>query len=83
MAISSMIVQPVTNSVDTVVKALTDLAGVTVHSITPKQEIIIIAEAASLQQVNEVARTIEGIPGVLGVFPAYITTADEQEDTAN
>lgn len=83
MAISSMIVQPMTGSVGTVLKAFAVIDGVTVHSVTPKQEIIIIVEATSLQQVNEIARTLEVIPGILGVFPTYITTADKREATLN
>ena len=79
MAISSMIVQPMNGSASAVSKALADMDGVTVHSVTLKQEIIIVLEATSLKQVNEAARTIEVIPGVLGVFPTYITTADEKE----
>ncbi|WP_094605739.1 Chaperone NapD [Sporomusa silvacetica DSM 10669] len=80
MAISSMVIQPVTGSINMVSQALSAISGVTVHSVSPKQEIIIVVEATSLKQVNEVARTIEVIPGVLGVFPTYITTADEKED---
>ncbi|SDD57406.1 chaperone NapD [Sporomusa acidovorans] len=83
MAISGMLIQPRTDAVSAVAKALSDIEGVTVHSVTPQQEIIIVVEAASLQQISEVARTLETIPGVLGVFPTYITTADEQEDEVN
>lgn len=83
MAISGMIIQPKPDSVNAVSQALSGMSGVTVHSVTPKQEIIVVVEAASLQQVNEVARTLEVIPGVLGVFPTYITTADEKEDEIN
>lgn len=83
MAISSMIVQPMTGSVGAVLKAFADIDGVTVHSVTPKQEIIIIVEATSLQQVNEIAHTLEVIPGILGIFPTYITTADEREAKIN
>jgi len=79
MAISSMIVQPMHGSASAVSKALADIDGVTVHSVTLKQEIIVVVEATSLQQINEIARTIEVIPCVLGVFPTYITTADEKE----
>ncbi len=83
MAISGMIIQPKPDSVNAVAHALSGINGVTVHSVTPKQEIIVVVEAASLQQVNEVARSLEVIPGVLGVFPTYITTADEKEDEIN
>lgn len=83
MAISGMLIQPKPDSVNAVSLALSGINGVTVHSVTPKREIIVVVEAASLQQINEVARTLEVIPGVLGVFPTYITTADEREDEVN
>jgi len=81
MAISSMIVQPAAHSLKRITEELSNTTGVTVHSVTPKQEIIIVVEAASLDGINKAARTIEAISGVLGVFPAYVTTADE--DGAN
>lgn len=79
MAISSMIVQLAADSLERITEELARINGVTVHSVTPKQEIIIVVEATSLNAVNEVARKIEGIPGILGVFPTYITTADEED----
>lgn len=79
MAISSMIVQPASGSVNVVARELSAIDGVAVHAITPKQEIIIVVEADSLDAIDTVAQTIEATVGVLGVFPAYITTADQED----
>ncbi|TCL37364.1 periplasmic nitrate reductase chaperone NapD [Anaerospora hongkongensis] len=80
MAIASMIIQPAANATERVATELSGLCGVTVNSITSKQEIIIVVEAASLNAVSEVAHAVEAISGVLGVFPSYITVADETAD---
>jgi nitrate reductase NapD len=79
MAIASMIVQPVAGLIRQVTEALTGINGVTVHTVTDKQEIIIVVEAASLDIVSETARHIEGINGVVNVCPSYVTTADEED----
>lgn len=78
MAIASMIVQPVTYQLNKVVEELSAISGITVHSTTSKAEIIILIEADSLQSVNEIAQQVEKLAHVLGVFPTYVTTADEQ-----
>lgn len=80
MAIASIIVQPAANATERVTKELSRICGVTMNSITPKQEILIVVEAASLDAISEVAHAVEAISGVLGVFPAYITVADETAD---
>lgn len=80
MAIASMIVQPVTNQLNKVVEELSAISGVTVHSTTPKAEIIILIEADSLHSVNTISQEVEKLTHVLGVFPTYITTADEEEN---
>lgn len=80
MAISSVIVQPANNKMAKVVAELSAIYGVTVHTTTAKQEIIIIVEADSLDALNKIAHDLEKIEDVLGVFPAYITTADEEEE---
>lgn len=79
MAIASMIVQPSPASVLRIRDELTALEGVTVHCVTPKGEVIVLVEAGSLQAVERIARDMEGIPGVFGVFPTYITLEDEGE----
>ncbi|WP_371373071.1 chaperone NapD [Sporomusa aerivorans] len=83
MAISSMIVKPRIASVEQVTGLLAGMKGVSVHAVTDRQEIIIVVEAASLNLINETARCIGAQPGVLGVFPAYITMADEEATTVN
>ncbi len=77
MAISSMIIQTSPNAVQRVTEELAGICGVSVHGVSPKQEIIIVVESVSLSAAVDTARKIEAITGVLGVFPAYVTMADE------
>lgn len=72
MTIASMIVQPAPACAGQVAAELTVLDGVTVHSITPSQQIIVVIEALSLQGVSDIARNIESRPGVSGAYPAYV-----------
>lgn len=80
MAIASMIVQPAPGQTGPVAERLARLGGVTVHAVTPKQEIIVVVETASLEEANLAARSIEAVPGVLGVYPSYVTVADEETE---
>lgn len=80
MAISSMVIQ-VTSEIDKVVAELSKISGVTVHTTTPKQEVIIVVEALTLEDLSQIAENLQTLPGVIGVFPAYVTTEDE--DAAN
>lgn len=77
MAIASMIIQAAGERTNTVIAALEDICGITVHSVTAKEEIIIVVETDSLAEVTQIARQVEQLSHVLGVFPAYISTADE------
>jgi nitrate reductase NapAB chaperone NapD len=77
MAIASMIIQPHSVCMDRVMEELAAIEHVTVDSTTLKHEIIIVVEAPTLDDVSAVARKIEGITGVAGVFPVYVTTEDE------
>lgn len=77
MAIASMIVQPANDAVDRVIAELTGISGVTVHTTTPNNQIIVVVEAPSLDDVNFLAKTMELIPGVAGVFPTYVYTEDD------
>lgn len=80
MAIASMIVQPVSQKLEQVIVELAAITGITVHTTTPKEDIIIIVEADSLNAVEVLARYVEQLDGVLGVYPSYVTTADEETE---
>ena len=78
MAIASLIIQSTTDLLNKVVADLSQLPEITVHSTTLKQEIIIMIEGSSLNQVSRIAEQIQALEGVIGVFPTYITTEDEE-----
>lgn len=79
MAIASLIVLPAADRTAPVAKTLSGIPGVSVHSLTAKGEVIVLTEAADLDSLNRLSRRIADVPDVLGVFPAYVTTADEPE----
>lgn len=79
MAIASMIVLPAADRAVPVAQTLSGIPGISVHSLTAKGEIIVLTEADSLDALSRLSRQLEAVPDVLGVFPAYVTTADEAE----
>jgi nitrate reductase NapAB chaperone NapD len=80
MAIASMLVQSSPDALVHVADALTEMPGVTVHTTTPEHNIVIVVETPDLDEVNAIAKSIEGTDGVVGVYPVYVTTADEIEE---
>ncbi len=59
---------------------LCELAGVSTFEIDDPDKVGILIEADSLDQAHAmVSKTIRLTPGVLGVWPVYVNTEDEQE----
>ncbi len=77
MAIASMIIQSKQGLQQQIKVELSTMAGIDIHATSPKQELIITIEGATLDHVKEIAEKVQSIPGILGVFPTYITTDDE------
>lgn len=78
MAIASIIVQPITQNTENITTQLAQFKDVEIHSVSPKGEIILLLEADNLNVMHAVCNKIEQLKGVAGVFPSYITTADEE-----
>lgn len=72
MTIASMIIQPSLGQLDQVAARLSATDGVTVHTATHNQQVIIVVEAPSLSDISDIARNIEQQEGVSGVYPTYI-----------
>ena len=61
-------------------KLLDELVGVSTFEINDPDKVGILIEADSLDQAHAmVSKTIRSTPGVLGVWPVYVNTEDEQE----
>ncbi len=61
-------------------KLIDELVGVSTFEIDDPDKVGILVEADSLDQAHAmVSKTIRMIPGVLGVWPVYVNTEDEQE----
>ena len=74
MTIASMIIQPAQGYLAQVAAELSDITGVTVLTATPNQQIIIVIEASSPEDVCNIARCIETKTGVSGVYLTYINS---------
>ncbi|WP_110954903.1 chaperone NapD [Anaerosinus massiliensis] len=78
MAIASIIVQPIAQDIENITSQLAQFQEIEIHSVSPKGEIILLLEADNLNVMHTVCTKIEQLKGVAGVFPSYITTADEE-----
>lgn len=74
MAIASVIVQTILGCTERAAAEITKIPGVTIHAATPKQELVLLIEAADLDAISEAAKKVEQLPNVLGVYPAYINS---------
>jgi len=57
---------------------LENFSGVSWQRDTPEGDMILLIEAENLQALHKICLKLEKIDGVLGVYPSYVTTADEQ-----
>ncbi|BAL84822.1 hypothetical protein SELR_pSRC100150 (plasmid) [Selenomonas ruminantium subsp. lactilytica TAM6421] len=78
MAICSMIVKRKEEEKESVRAYLESLSGISVEQETPQGEFIILVEAANLGALHQIGQEIEQAEGVLGLYPSYITTEDEE-----
>ncbi len=78
MAIGSMIVKRKEEEKESVRAYLESLSGISVEQETPQGEFIILVEAANLGALHQIGQKIEQAEGVLGLYPSYITTEDEE-----
>ncbi len=60
--------------------ALDELGGVSTFGIDDSDKLGILVEAKSLNDAHHtITKTIRSTPGVLGVWPVYVNTEDEQD----
>ena len=57
---------------------LEKFSGVSLESESPEGELILLIEAENLGALHKTSQKLEKLDGVLGIYPAYVTTADEE-----
>ena len=57
---------------------LEKFSGVSLESESPEGEMVLLIEAENLGALHKTSQKLEKLDGVLGIYPAYVTTADEE-----
>lgn len=78
MAISGVIMKIQTARREKIISELEKILGVSFEQETPAGELILLIESGNLDALQETCQRLEKLEGVLGIYPAYVTTADEQ-----
>ncbi|MDK2986207.1 MAG: hypothetical protein PWQ96_1851 [Clostridia bacterium] len=77
MTISSLIVKCKLGNEENIASRLRKFCGITVEEVLQGQ-LILVMENESLNEAHEMMdKEINNIPGVLGIYPAYIYFEDE------
>jgi nitrate reductase NapAB chaperone NapD len=80
MAIASFIVKTKADFVEEAVTAIESMGGLTVHTVTENQEIIVLAEAPTLEEVSQLGEAIQGIDeNIWSVTCAYANNETDEE----
>lgn len=78
MAISGTIIKIKSARRENIKRELEKFSGVSWQQDTPEGDMILLIETENLQALHKICLRLEKIDGVLGVYPSYVTTADEQ-----
>ena len=78
MAISGAIMKIKSARREEILGELEKISGVSFEQETPDGELILLIEEKNLAALHKVCLRLEKLDGVLGVYPSYVTTADEE-----
>lgn len=78
MALGSMILKMKPEAETSLLTYLEGVPGVSVEEKTPQGELILMVEAGNITALHKISQEIESAEGVLGLYPSYITTEDEE-----
>ena len=78
MAIAGVIVKMKTESSDKIRNKLDEIKGVNLVMANSQDEFILTVEADNIDNLHKACVKIEKLNGVLGVYPSYVTTEDEE-----
>ena len=79
MALGGMILKMKPEEEKSLRAYLEGLSGVSVEEKTPQGELILLVEAGDITALHKLSQEIEKAEGVLGLYPSYITTDDEEQ----
>ena len=78
MAISGAIMKIQSARREDILSKVETISGVSFEQETPAGELILLIEAKDLSALHKICLRLEKLDGVLGIYPAYVTTEDEQ-----
>ena len=78
MAISSTIMKIKSARREDILDELEKISGVSFEQETTDGDLILLIEEKNIETLHKVCLRLEKLDGVLGVYPSYVTTADEE-----
>ena len=81
MAISGVVVKIKSEAAENVQRELGKMTGVDIETTSPQGDLIVVVEADNIDNLHKICMKIEKLNGVLGVYPSYVTTADEESQS--
>jgi len=80
MIVASMIIKAFPENIDEVILKLNNIPNVTTYGVHKEENIIVLIEADSEDQLKDLARYINSeFDGILGTYPTFVS-ADENFD---
>lgn len=81
MIISSMIIKALPENIDELVLELNNIPSVTTYGVHKEENIIVLVEADSEDQLKDLSRYINSeFDGVLGTYPTFIGSEEEMKE---
>ena len=78
MAIAGVLMKTESARHEDLRRELEKFSGVSWQQNTPEGDMILLIEAANLNALHKICQQLEKLNGTQGVYPSYVTTADEQ-----
>ena len=79
MALGSMIMKIRPEAENGLRARLEQMPRVSVEEKSPQGDLILLVEAENLGALHKLSQEIEKAEGVLGLYPSYVTTEDEDD----
>lgn len=84
MIIASMIIKALPEHTDELVLKLNNIPNVTTYGVHKEENIIVLIEADSEDQLKDLSRYITSeFDGILGTYPTFISSEDDIEEKIN
>lgn len=81
MIIASMIIKALPENIDELVLKLNNIPNVTTYGVHKEENIIVLIEADSEDQLKDLSRYINSeFDGVLGTYPTFISSEEELDE---